>query len=311
MQWYWIVLIIIVGLKILIDLACALFLVHYSMKPKLPTNDEYLTELKEVFLTDVTLFDGWKKQPFIIKNGKTEIFGDFYPSDKPSKKCAIIVHGFTAQRLSALRYAHLFRELGYNVIVYDNRYFGQSKFKYCTMGFNETSDLLCVIEHAKELLGDDAYIVLHGESMGGATVLNVLNKTDEVKAVVADCPFSDTRALYKYIVKKILHLPISFPVVELAQLICKVFYRYDYAKVSPVKVVENVDTPILFMHGKDDNFIKCENSIEMFSKCRNADSEIHLTEGAKHALSMTTDPVTYKTTVQSFLRKAEFKNGIN
>ena len=56
----------------------------------------------------------------------------------------------------------------------------------------------------------------------------------------------------------------------------------------------------MFIHGSADEFIYPKNSEDMQRRTKGY-SEIHMIEGAGHAMSILTDPDTYKEYVRDFL----------
>ena len=88
-------------------------------------------------------------------------------------------------------------KLGRNTLVVDQRGIGQSDGTTVTFGLKERYDVLDWIEYARKRFGEDAHIYLSGVSMGATTVLMAsgLNLPDNVKGIVADCPFSSPEAI--------------------------------------------------------------------------------------------------------------------
>ncbi|MCM1043539.1 MAG: alpha/beta hydrolase [Corallococcus sp.] len=263
---------------------------------------------------DFSEYDAWDKKQFELPSfdGVT-LRGEYVCNTANAalrRKVAIVCNGHTSNRIQSVKYATLFFRKGYDILLYDSRYFGLSDGDYCTLGQNETRDLSCVIDFAKQIFGSDCVIALHGESMGAATVLNVLSvRADDVDYVIADCPFSDTRKLFSELIRQ-RHLTV-FPVLNFASFLAKHKYNYDFKSVSPVKAVENCNTPICFIHGAQDKFIVPEHSKAMFAKCKNPSCELHLFEGAAHARSHMTNRQLYTRTVFDFIDKTEQELKLN
>ena len=253
----------------------------------------------------------WTKEAFTLDTDDARLKGEiiFNPSfDGPRKKVAIIAHGLTAAKEADIKYAKIFYELGYNVIIFDERYFGESEARYCTLGMKEADDIKCLCEYARTRFGDDCFIGLHGESMGGASVLRMLLNF-KPDFVVADCPFSDLQLLIKELARRRAGI-LGTPARYVARLIGYMRYKYDYFKVKPIDAVREADVPICFMHGEDDMLINASNSREMYELCKNPLSEIHIFKGADHALSIATDRHSYEVCVQNFVKKTERAAGL-
>lgn len=249
---------------------------------------------------ELTTFDGLKLYCINIPNPNTKLI-------EGKNKVAIVCHGHVSNLMQSVKYADIFYDKGYNVIIYDNRYFGHSEGDYCTLGQNETKDLAMIIDKAKELYGNDCFIALHGESMAGATVLNVLSlREQDVALVIADCPFMDTWKLFRENAHEKAHFP-SFPLVDMAAFLAKHKYEYDFSAVRPIKVVGNVNTPICYIHGTADRLIYPHHSIDLYNRTKNKDSQLHLFEGAVHARSHMQDKQKYRTVVGQFVDSIEQK----
>ena len=93
-----------------------------------------------------------------------------FSPDKPSRLWAILVHGYGRNQSYVWDYAAEYIKRGYHVLTPDLRAAGLSEGKYLTMGVKESND---IVLWAKEIVQKDenAQIVLHGISMGAATVM--------------------------------------------------------------------------------------------------------------------------------------------
>ncbi len=246
----------------------------------------------------------WERQSFEIENDGAVLSGEIIKNPEGEKdKVAIIAHGHTANRYASLKYADMFYRLGYNVVIYDERYFGRSTGGFCTLGQKEADDLSKVFSLVRERFGQDCRIAVHGESMGAATSLMVLKK-EKPQLVVADCPFCDSKRLFDEYVVNNLHVPPVL-VIPLVILLGKLQYKYYIREVSPIEAVRNSDVPICFMHGDADKLIDCDHSKQMFKVCKNPKSEMHLFEGAGHAMSVVLHRQLYEKLLRDFVMANE------
>ena len=310
MEWYFILLIVVGGL-VLLYLALCIVIAKGTLKaattPKAYTLDEAREFQTQHEGMDYTDYDSnWRKQPFELQGVLGKIRGEiiFNPTRSSRNKVAIICHGHTWNRINSLKYAYIFYKKGYNVIIYDHAYFGESDGNYTTLGLNEKLDLSAVVDFARDTFGQDAIVALHGESMGAATVLCELGIRSDIDFVVADCPFSKTMKYYRELCAHLTHLP-GFPIVDFANAMSKHKYGYDFKKVNPIEGVAASSTPICFIHGKADTFIRPSHSVAMFNVSASPLSELHLVDGAEHARSHRTDKALYVRIVNDFIDKVE------
>ncbi len=313
MEWYWIVLISLAAVAVLYVIF-AFFVAKALLKKAVLPRANTLAEAREFQVKqenwDFTDYDvNWNKRHFTVKTfDNLTLDGEvvFNPAQSKRPKTAVICHGHTWNRITSLKYADIFYRLGYNIVIYDNRYFGLSEGLYTTLGQNERRDLASVLEYVRRLFGENCFIALHGESMGAATVLSALSSV-KADLVVADCPFSDTFDYFKELTARYSRLP-AFPIINFSSLLAKHKYKYDYKSVSPVKDVAASGVPICLIHGDADKLIDCAHSRKLFAASKNPDSELHIFDGAQHARCFLKDREKYRSAVSDFVRKIESKS---
>lgn len=248
----------------------------------------------------------WKKTEFCIDSDDVVIKGEYIinPLDNGArKKVAIICHGQTAERISACKYGAILYDLGYSLVIFDERYHGASSGEYCTLGWKENLDIKKVIAYAKTIFGEDMFFGMHGESMGAASELLLLD-TEKPDFMIADCPFADLEILIHDLSWKQAKFlaPIGMKrAVKIGMKRC----GFDYTKVKPIESVKLSNVPICFMHGDSDQLIDCKHSEMLYKASKNPLSEIHLFEGADHALSMASAVDSYEKILKDFVLKIE------
>ena len=220
--------------------------------------------------------------------------------DMTEKKLAILCHGLGCAKYTSIKYMELFLKLGFSVLMYDHRNHGLSGKAYTTMGYYEKYDLKKVVDWCIDTYGKDLKIVTHGESMGGSTVLLHLAIDDRVKCAIADCAYSDLQQLIKHQLKQFYHLPCLC--IHIASLITYLRAGFWYREVSPINVICNVETPVLFIHGKIDNFVPAYMSRDMYN-CKKKNKAIFLVAKARHAASYCRNKEEYTRIVKQFLDK--------
>ncbi|MCH5153355.1 MAG: alpha/beta hydrolase [Clostridiales bacterium] len=315
MEWYFILLIVLGGLLVLCGL-CLLFafviakaLLKAATTPVAHTFDDARDWQQKYENWDFTDYDKvWKKESFELDGVRGKIRGEVIYNDATPQgsrpKVAVICHGHTWNRLNSLKYGNIFFAKGYNLVIYDHGYFGLSDGNHTTVGDKERYDLNTVLDYTRKLFGEEALVALHGESMGAATVLLELGLRNDIDFVVADCPFSNTMSYYRELCTHLTHLP-SFPIVDIANLLAKRKFGYDFKKVNPIDGVKASNTPVCFIHGSADSFIAPHHSEDMHKVSSNELSELHLFDGAEHACSHCTDKDKYITVVSEFIDKVE------
>lgn len=258
-------------------------------------------ETADGFTAGLDAYDNdWEREPFTIDRGDAVISGEVIRNPKGTDRVAVICHGHTANRFADLKYAIMFYKLGWHVVVFDERHFGVSTGDISTLGYKECADLSAIIRYTRSVFGENCTLALHGESMGAATSLMVLDR-ERPDIVFADCPFMDTEELMKKMLSEV-HAPVR-TVIWIAKHRAKRLYGYDIEAASPIAAVRNSDVPICLFHGDADTLIPCEHSRKLFEACKNKKSELHIFHGANHAESVISERERYEDILGKFIEK--------
>ena len=244
-----------------------------------------------------------KKVEAIAKDGII-LRGTEYIIDEHSDKWAIVLHGYHSNPDSVLSIGMHFSEKGYNVLIPSMRASNDSEGQYIGMGWLDKDDLQCWINLIIEQ-NDNAEIILHGSSMGAATVL--MASGDElpsnVKAIIEDSGYTSVWDIFASEAKARFNLP-TFPILNMFELVANIRAKYDIKEASAVEQVKKSNVPILFIHGDSDDFVPeymCEELYEA-ANCRKDKLIIH---NAGHTESRYKEPDTYYNKIFDFLENIE------
>lgn len=270
------------------------------MKPRMLTYDRGLKREIKLKHFDVQAYENSEKKNFTIKSDFDYMISCelMEAANKANKKIAILCHGFGRAKYDSIKYALLFQKLGFTVLMYDHRNHGQSGKAFTTMGHYEKYDLKKIVDWCIEQYGSECRIVTHGESMGAATVILHLGIDKRVKCAISDCGYSDLKLLLCHQMKEFYHLPKCFIPVESCMAYLRAGFRFK--DVSPIKIVSQIDTPILFIHGKCDNLVPPSMSKQMYA-AKKTNKAIYLVAKAKHAQSYWKNGEEYERRVEKFL----------
>ena len=218
-----------------------------------------------------------------------------------SNKWVITVHGYTSEGINMSSYAKNYYDIGYNVLIPDLRSHGLSEGDYIGMGWDDRLDIIDWINTILEY-NPNAEIVLHGVSMGAATVSMVSGEDlpSNVKAIVADCGYTSVWDEFAYQLDDLFSLP-EFPILNVSSLVAKVRAGYFLGEASTLKQVAKSKTPILFIHGDEDDFVPYYMMEELYN-ATSSEKEMLTIKNAGHAKASEVDPETYWTTVSNFTR---------
>lgn len=228
----------------------------------------------------------------------------FVPSEYFSRKVVIAVHGYNSYGMFDMSsVVPGFRGMGYNVIIVDDRAHGKSEGKYIGFGWLDRLDVLRWCRYAIQRFGKDCEILLHGISMGAATVLMACGETclpTQVKGVIADCPFAGAYEEFGYIMRHNYKVP-GKPLLYFASMVCKIRAGYTFGQCSTIKAVKNITIPILFIHGEEDTFVPPYMTEKMYKICQSKHKFLYMCPEATHCYSAFQNMDVYTRKVSDFV----------
>lgn len=238
----------------------------------------------------ITSFDGKK------------LFGRYYHT-RDGAPLQIQFHGYRGSAMRDFCGGTPFaRRLGHNALVVDQRSHGRSEGHTISFGILERFDCQSWCRYAHDRFGKETPLILVGVSMGAATVLMAsdLELPENVRAVVADCPYSAPKSI---ICKVAAEMGIPR---KAAGLVCTigafVYGKFRLDASSALDAVRRTKLPILLVHGRDDDFVPCHMSQEIYDVCT-SEKELHIFPNAGHGMCYLEDPQRYEAVVESFLTR--------
>lgn len=204
----------------------------------------------------------------------------------------------------------LAKEAGRNVLLIDQRCHGKSEGHTITFGILERYDCLEWIRYVNERFGP-VPVLLSGVSMGAATVLMAsgLDLPENVKGVIADCPYDAPSNIIKKVLGQDMGMPVSivYPLIRLGGVL---YGKFDLEADGPVAAVKRTKVPVLLIHGDDDRFVPYEMSCGIHAAAPGKIT-FHTVPGAGHALNYVTDPDTYRDVVTDFTGKIGITSAVS
>lgn len=215
---------------------------------------------------------------------------------------AIVIHGYCGQGQDMTYFAQEYYNRGYNVLVVDLRGHGQSEGDYIGMGWHDRLD---IIEWANYIINKNlnSQIILHGVSMGAATVMMVTgeNLPSNIKLAIEDCGYTSIWDEFAMQLKLLYNLP-TFPALNAASAVCKIRAEYMLEEGSCVQQVKKSKTPTVFIHGDQDRFVPFE-MLDVVYQAANCEKQKLVIEGAAHAQASGVNPKLYWQTIDEFIEK--------
>lgn len=230
----------------------------------------------------------------------------FFPASAQSRHCLVFVHGYTSTGPNEFAvFCDLYKRRDFHILLVDNRAHGMSEGEAIGMGVLDSVDVAGWITTLLSRKGEGIQILLHGVSMGAATVMMLADKAlpKQVRGIIADCGYTSVWAQFVYQMRKMYHLP-PFPILYMAERICRKRAGYGFRGDSPQRAVKRSTLPILFIHGTMDDFVPTVMAQELYAACT-GEKQLLLVPGARHAQSYARDAQGYENAVDEFLRRIE------
>ncbi len=255
----------------------------FLFKGKTPTDGEISEKQKKE--ADLEWLRNKNPQSYYMTNsGGLKLHVLYLPATETTDRYILCIHGFHSRGewefASVSRFYH---EHGFNVLMTDQRACGKSEGKYMTYGAKESLDVLEWIDFMTGKFGIGMKIVLHGVSMGSATIMQMFEgkMPVNVKIAILDCGYSSARKQLLYSIEQFGFPPkISYALYRFACLIHGVF---DPAKVNPAKCMKQSIVPVLITHGDSDRTISCDMAREIYDSCESDEKKLLIVKGADHA----------------------------
>ena len=148
--------------------------------------------------------------------------------------------------------------------------------------------------------GEKVQILLHGNSMGGATVLMTsgLELPDQVKGIIADCAFTSPKEVFTHVLHSMYHLP-AFPMIQIADVINRKQAGYGLDECNAAREVRKAKVPVLLIHGDADTFVPCRMCEEIYKNCASPKKKL-IVRGSGHCESYYKDREAYERAMDSF-----------
>ncbi|KKI93074.1 hypothetical protein WQ54_06090 [Bacillus sp. SA1-12] len=276
-----------------------IFFTNKMMYIKKKTDKEIIERETMLELYNQEEFDALEKKHFSIPSRFGYLLKGSLIEPHGTNRYIILCHGVTVNRLNSVKYMNLFIQKGWNVLIYDHRRHGESGGKTTSYGHYEKFDLQSIVHWLKQEAGDSIVLGIHGESMGAVTTLLYAGMVEDgADFYIADCPFSELEAQLLYRLKAEFKIP-SFLVMPIAKPFVQLRDRYSLKEVSPINSVVNINSPVLFIHSKDDDYIPSQMTQQLYDK-KIGTKKLYIAEKGSHAMSYADNREDYSKVIDDF-----------
>lgn len=217
----------------------------------------------------------------------------------------VLIHGHRSSGDSdfALTSKFIFN-LGYNLLIIDQRAHGKSEGRYITFGALESDDVAIWVRYLAEKYGAGHKLILYGVSMGASTALLTAARyggvgSSGVSGVIADCGYVSALDEFAYLLRTKYHLPAR-PVLAFAGILCRIVGGFNLANINVTDAVSVIKCPVLFIHGDSDRYIPVDYTLDNYEAC-SSQKDLLIVNGAGHATSVLADTPVYFAKLKEFL----------
>ena len=224
--------------------------------------------------------------------------GWFIKAQKP-KGTIIITHGWGGNKEGLLEYAKFLNKNGYNTLLFDFRGFGESDGSYTTLGYYERLDIIGAADYIKARKDiNTKKIGGYGFSMGAAALIMAAKENNSFRAIVTDglYPTIHQNAARRF--KEVYGFP-KFPFATSLVFFGGLIHGFNAFDLTPIKYVDNVNSPILFIQGANDTQVSVDDAYSIYKKA-NEPKDILIINNALHSKSHQIAPEEYERNEQAY-----------
>lgn len=260
--------------------------------------NEYNAKCNEwIAQQDVEIIDRMSPKGYNLK-------GYLLMAKEETKNFVVFAHGYrSSHKGDPANFEQYYHELGYNFLTTDHTAAGDSEGDFVGFDYFESDDMLDWITYLIERFGEDIKIILHGVSMGGATVCQMASRVPEqVKFIVSDCAYTSAADEFTKVAGDAGMTKLTPFALKIINALNKRLAGYDLAQTDVRESVINSNVPMIFVHGLVDDFVPVEMGYELHDICT-TDKDLLIVEEAYHAQSIIYAPEEYKAKIENFIDK--------
>ena len=211
--------------------------------------------------------------------------GWYYSLGGEGRRVAFVIHGYRSDHAeTAGMYLHYYAARGFDLFCCDQTAHGESEGRFIGFDVFESEDCLRWIDALTERCGAGVQILLHGFSMGAATVLRMSSRCPEqVRLMVADCGYADGETQLRGSLG---------PLYPLLRVPHRRIARCDLRQSEVLPSLRMSNKPILFVHGREDTTVPFSNGERLY-ETYTGPKDCLFVPGARHVECMYRDPAGY------------------
>jgi len=289
------------------------YMLDFALSPLQRSDDEAIERLAHHAPSAVVLWVDSVRQTGQLRDTTVDIDGVpahawYVCASQPTTATALLVHGYKDCALSMMHIGYLYcHDLGMNVLLPDLPAHGHTPGDHIDMGWGgDREHVKRWIDVADQMFRVDSVpsrLVLHGISMGAATVMNVAGDSLPacVRGVIEDCGYTRAWDEFGWQLGQMFGLP-DIPLLYTTSALCRVKYGWSFGQANSVRQVEKCHLPMLFIHGDNDDFVPTAMVYELY-EAKPQPKQLWLAPGSIHARAYSDHPAEYTRLVRDFVAR--------
>ena len=233
---------------------------------------------------------------FTLQSDRGEqLYGFYFPAGGNGKRIAFLIHGYRSEHAeTAGMYYDYYASRGFDIFCCDHTAHGESGGRLIGFDQFEYDDCLKWLAFLQDRFGRDIQVVLHGFSMGAATVMRMSDRCPScVRFLVEDSGYCSAEDQLRG------QLGAAYP---LMRMLHRLIAGYDLRDCDVRPNLSRCTLPILFIHGRDDRTVPFENAPRLYALYEGEKDYLY-TDKARHIESMFVAPDAYAEKLDTMLRR--------
>ena len=258
---------------------------HHSIQlfdPEDDLNKETYNWYKEIPKDDV----------YIKSYDNLKLHATYIPShDKKTDKLAIVIHGYKSSSHDLITVSKMYSDLGFKVLLIDQRGHGKSEGKFTSAGHFEKYDLKKWLHYSTRNYGQNIRILLHGVSMGASTIAlaTKFKESKNINLLVLESVFTNFKSSLKLATKIKIYIIFLWGI----SFFTFIFHKFFLSEINPLKVLGNNCIPTLIIHSENDRVISETMSKKIYETINSEIKDLLIIKDSKHALAFATNKNLY------------------
>jgi pimeloyl-ACP methyl ester carboxylesterase len=227
------------------------------------------------------------------------------PARPANDRFVVMLHGYGGNLLEYQQQYTFWRDLGFDVFLFDQRGSGASDGDFLSAGVLESADLQAVMTQARKTMPPGATSGVYGRSGGGATAVIYAGQGGIADSLVVDCAYSSfseqllDRLRTDY---GLLPEPLHRPMLATTQLWVRWRFDIDIAQAEPIRVAPAIRMPSLYVTTAGDDYVRPEMTQALHAAVP-ARKRLRVFASGGHGAAKQDHPDAYRDEVRAFLRQ--------